>query len=107
MTNPRLDTFRAMVARAPNNPLARFGLANELLKSELWSEAVEQLNAYLASYDDEGNAFGRLATALEALGRTDDARSALQRGIAAAERFGHPGMANEFAARIDELEGTT
>ncbi|MEO7962288.1 MAG: tetratricopeptide repeat protein [Gemmatimonadaceae bacterium] len=106
MTNPRLDTFRAMVARAPTNALARFGLANELLKSELWDEAVEHLETYLSSYDDEGNGHGRLATALEALGRTDEARAALQRGIAAAERFGHPGLANELAARIDELEGS-
>jgi predicted Zn-dependent protease len=107
MTNPRIDTFRAMVARAPNNTLARFGLANELLKSELWEEAIGHLNIYLAGHDDEGNAYGRLATALEALGRTEEARAALQKGIAAAERFGHPGMANEFAARIDELEGST
>ena len=96
-----------MVARAPHNALARFGLANELLKAEAWQEAAEQLEAYLAAHDDEGAGHGRLATALEALGRTEEARAALRQGIAAAGRHGHAGLANELAARIDELEGST
>jgi predicted Zn-dependent protease len=104
MTSPRLDTFRAMVERNPGNPLARFGLANELLKAEQWEAAAEQLRVYLGSYDDEGNAYGRLAQACEALGRIEEARDALRRGIAAAERFGHAGMANELSGRLDDLE---
>lgn len=104
MTSPRLDNFRAMVAKSPANALARFGLANELLKAELWSEAAQHLRVYLAAYDDEGNGYGRLAQACEALGMHDEARDALRRGIAAAERFGHTGMASELAGRLDDLE---
>ena len=104
MTNPRLDTFRQMVARDPANPLARFGLANEALKAGLYDEAREQLVHYLAAHDDEGNAYGRLADALLHLGQPDDARDALQRGIAAARRHGHPTMAAEFEARLEELD---
>lgn len=104
MTNPKLDTFRGMVARDPKNPLARFGLANEALKAGLHEEAREHLVAYLASYDDEGNGYGRLAVALVGLGRVDEARAALRQGIAASHRFGHPGMAAEFESRIEELE---
>jgi predicted Zn-dependent protease len=99
----RLETFRAMVAQHPDNVLARFGLANEALKDGLHAEAVEQLRAYLASYDDEGNGFGRLALALERLGRVGEAKDALNAGIAAARRFGHPSMAAEFEARLEEL----
>ena len=79
MTNPKLDTFRQMVARQPDNALARFGLANEALKA------------------------GRLAEALVQLGRGDEATAALRRGIEASRRFGHPSMAAEFEARIEEL----
>ena len=104
MTDARLDTFRQMVARNPANPLARFGLANEALKAGLHEEAREQLEAYLASHDDEGNGYGRLAEALQHLGRPDDAREALRRGIAASLRFGHPSMAAEFEARLEELD---
>ena len=31
----KLETFRAMVAKSPENALARFGLANEAMKSGL------------------------------------------------------------------------
>lgn len=102
-TNTRIETFRQMVARDPENPLARFGLVNEALKAGFYEEAREQLEAYLARADDEGNAYGRLADALEQLGRTDEARSALERGVAASRRFGHPSMAAEFEARLEEL----
>ena len=101
--NARLETFRAMVAKSPRNALAHFGLANECLKEGLYAEAVEHLREYLALHEDEGNAYGRLAEALAKLGRGDEARAALRAGIDAAERHGHPGMASEFAARLEEL----
>lgn len=103
MTNPKLDTFRAMVRANPDNTLARFGLANEAMKAGEWEEAREQLEAYLGRHDDEGNGYGRLAEALVRLGRVDEAQEALRRGIAASLRFGHPSMAGEFEARLDEL----
>ena len=103
MTTPRLETMRAMVAKNPTNALARFGLANEALKAQLYEEAVEHLRVYLSSYQDEGNGYGRLAEALVKLDRIAEARSALREGIEASGRFGHPGMVNEFEARLEEL----
>ena len=100
----RIDTFRQMVAKNPDNALARFGLANEALKNGLWDEAREQLVAYLGMYDDEGNGWSRLAEALEKLGRTDEAREALQKGIAASQRYGHGGMAAELEERLELLD---
>ena len=99
----KVQTFRAMVAKNPDNALARFGLANELLKAREYAEAAEHLRAYLARYDDEGNGWGRLAEALAALGDTAGAAEALRTGIAASHRFGHVGMANELEARLEEL----
>jgi tetratricopeptide (TPR) repeat protein len=104
MTSPRLESLRAMVARQPNNPLVRFGLANEALKAGELEEARENYEAYLAAADDEGNAYGKLAEVLHALGRSEDAKGTLRRGIDAARRFGHPGMVNEFEMRLEELE---
>jgi predicted Zn-dependent protease len=99
----RLDAFRAMVAANPENALAHFGLASEALKAGAHEEAVAHLHAYLARHDDEGNAYGRLAEALAALGRADEAREALRTGIAAAQRNGHPGMAADFEEKLGEL----
>ena len=104
MTPTRLDTFRAMVAKNPANPLAHFGLANEAYKENLHEEAREHYEAYLASADDEGNAYGKLAEVLHALGRIDEARAAYARGIEAARRFGHAGMVNDLEARLEELD---
>jgi predicted Zn-dependent protease len=105
MTLSRLDTMRAMVQKNPSNALARFGLANEALKAQLYEEAAEHLRVYLDSHEDEGNGYGRLAEALIHMDRIDDARAALREGSEASQRFGHPGMANEFEARLEELEG--
>jgi predicted Zn-dependent protease len=105
MSDSRLETMRAMVAKNPANALARFGLANEALKAQLYEEAAEHLRIYLGARVDEGNGYGRLAEALYSLGRVDEARAALRDGIEASQRFGHPSMANEFEARLEELEG--
>jgi Flp pilus assembly protein TadD len=103
MMTSRIDTFRRMVAKDPANLLAHYGLANEALKEGLWDEARAHLETYLAGYDDEGSAYGRLAAALESLGRTDDARVVLRKGIESAQRFGHAGLASEFEERLESL----
>jgi len=99
----RLEAFKQMVAKNPKNVLARFGLANEAVKSGDHALAVEQLRLYLAGYDDEGNGWQRLAESLTALGRRDEARAALEKGIAAAERFGHASMAAEMRELLGRL----
>ncbi len=99
----RLDSFRAMMAKNPDNALARFGVATEALKEGLYEEAVEHFRIYLAMHDDEGNAYLRLAEALERLGRVDEAREALRQGMATAQRHGHPGMAAEMEERLESL----
>lgn len=104
MTAPsRVDALRAMVTKNPDNALAHFGLANELMKTGAAAEAAEHYAAYLGRYDDEGNGWGRYAEALAQVGRTDDAVAALEKGIAASYRFGHGGMASELEARLDEV----
>ena len=104
MSASRLDTFRAMVAKDPEHLLSRFGLANEAAKAGFDEEALEHYQVYLAGYDDEGNGWGRMAEVLARLGRTDEAREALRRGMEASERYGHPGMKAELEARLEELD---
>lgn len=103
MAESRIEIFRKMLAAEPGNTTVRFGLANELLKLERFAEAAEELQTYLNQADDQGNAYGKLAQALDRLGRTEEARAAYQQGIDAAQRHGHPGMAQEFQMAMDEL----
>lgn len=100
----RTSALRTMVEKHPTNALARFGLANELMKTGAHAEAATHYAVYLEHYDDEGNGWGRYAEALTALGRRDDAIVALTKGIAAAERFGHPGMAEDLRSRLEDFE---
>lgn len=103
MAEARIELFKKMLNDDPSNTTVRFGLANELLKLERYAEAVDELQAYLSQTDDQGNAYGKLAQALEQLGRIDEARAAYQQGIAAANRHGHPGMAQEFEMALADL----
>lgn len=95
----RLATMRTMAAKQPTNPLARFGLANELLKAGLLDEAEVELAAYLALHDDEGNGWLRYADTLHALGKQDAARAACEKGVEAATRHGHATLVSEFEER--------
>jgi len=70
---------------------------------ERFEEAANELKAYLSQTDDQGNAYGKLAQALERLGRVEEAREAYQQGIIAANRHGHPGMAQDFEMALDDL----
>lgn len=92
-----------MLERRPDDPRLRFGLAVELLNNGELEPAVGELRRYLDASDDEGNAWGRLAQALEELDRRDEAREAWARGIDAARRHGHPTMAEEFEESLDAL----
>lgn len=103
MAESRIEVFKKMLAADPNNTAVRFGLANELLKVEQFAEAAQELQAYLNQTDDQGNAYGKLAQALERLGKIDEARAAYQQGIDAATRHGHPGMAQDFQMALDDL----
>ncbi len=102
MENPRIDWLRKQVALDPNDPRLRFGLALEYQKLGRWEQVVEELRNYLALADDQGNAWGRLGRALRELGRDDEARDAYHRGIEAAARHGHPGMAQEFEDTLED-----
>lgn len=96
MTNPRIDSLKKLIDRNPNDTRVLFGLANEFEKEKRWGDVVETLGRYLQLAEDEGNAWGRLAVALRALGRDPEAREAYRKGAEVARAHGHPSMAAEF-----------
>jgi predicted Zn-dependent protease len=103
MTN-RIEVFEQMLATDPGNTSVLFGLAKEYEKAGRDQELVETLKRYLEKVDDEGNAFGMLASAYERLGKRDEARGAYARGIETAQRHGHPGMAEEYRMTLGNYE---
>jgi Flp pilus assembly protein TadD len=103
MPTDRVAALRRMLERNPSDTRALFGLALEYERAGDWTATVEILRTYLGLADDEGNAWGRLARALVALGRVEEAREAYGKGIEAAYRKGHPSMAEEFEEAIEGL----
>ena len=96
MATSRIELFKQMLVNDPTNTTIMFGLAKEYEKTGQNEELIETLTRYLEASEDEGNAFGMLASAYERLGQRDKAKEAYERGIETAQRHGHPGMAEEY-----------
>ena len=94
----RIDVFKQILESDPDNSTVLFGLAKEYEKAGDDSQLIGILDRYLSSADDEGNAYGMLASAYERLGQLEQARQVYERGIAAATAHGHPSMAEEYRA---------
>ena len=92
----RIESLRALLAKKPEDTRLLFGLALELEKQGRWQEVADTLAGYLERADDEGNAWGRLGNALRKVGRDQDARTAYETGIRAAQSHGHPSMAADY-----------
>ena len=92
----RIEIFKQMLEADPANTSVLFGLAKEYEKAGLNDDLIETLTRYLATSDDEGNAYGMLASAYERVGNRVKAREIYQQGIKIAQAHGHPSMAEEY-----------
>jgi predicted Zn-dependent protease len=101
MATSRIEIFKQMLVNDPVNSSILFGLAKEYEKAGQTAEMIETLERYLATADDEGNAFGMLARAYEKSEQPDKAKETYQRGIAAATAHGHPSMAEEYRTVLE------
>jgi tetratricopeptide (TPR) repeat protein len=97
----RIEVFEQMLESDPENTLALFGLAKEYEKAGRHADVIASLTKYLQLFNDEGNAYGMLATAHERLGNRDAARTAYQRGIEVATAHGHPSMAEDYRMTLE------
>ncbi|MEM7007895.1 MAG: tetratricopeptide repeat protein [Thermodesulfobacteriota bacterium] len=104
MSNIRIDQLRKAIEKNPENPLGHYGLANELFKSEQYEQAIAQINEYLKLKDDEGAVYRMMAECYMRIGDTEKAKDSYAKGIEAANRHGHPSMAEEFEESIEFLD---
>lgn len=100
----RLEQFKKMLEKNPDNPLIRYSLANEYFKLSDYENAVDQLLYYLNSYNDEGAGYRLLAESYLETGKTELAKEAYKKGAHAARRHGHPGMADEFEEALKNVD---
>jgi predicted Zn-dependent protease len=101
MAASRIDIFRMMLEGDPDNTAVMFGLAKEYEKAGHFDDVVVVLTDYLQRADDEGNAYGMLASAYLRLGNRDAARRAYERGAEVAQAHGHPSMAQDYRLAVE------
>lgn len=104
MSRSRLETFRALVEKNPENAMGRFSLANEYFNSEMYEEAVKEIERYLELTEDEGAAYRILAESHIELGNIDKAKEAYRRGIKISLGSGHSEMAEEFEDALQFMD---
>ena len=90
-----------MLEADPSNSMVMFGLAKEYEKSGAWPKVIELLEKYLASSDDEGNAYGVLAAAYLRTGEREKSIETYRKGIEVSLAHGHPSMANDYQMTLD------
>ena len=99
----RLPQLMQLHEQDPSDVDLLYMIGNELFRERRYVEALEWLGRYTEKGSDVGAAFGLMADCCAELGQADEARAALGWGIEAARRAGHPTMAGEFQARLDDM----
>jgi thioredoxin-like negative regulator of GroEL len=107
MTQPQKKTRRQMleefVAAKPNDAFALYGLAMECANAGDAAAADEHFKAILGAHPEYVAAYFQYGQFLARIGRTDEARSTLSAGIAAAGRTGNEHARSEMEAALADL----
>ena len=98
-----VDNLEALLAKGTDNALLRFGLANEYLKLGQFEQAIGHLRKALAHDPKYSAAWKRLGKALADTGRTEEAGTAYENGIKAADEKGDVQAAKEMRVFLDRL----
>lgn len=92
----RREKLEAMLAQSPDDAFLAYGLALEILKEGETEAGIAQLEKVIDQHPDYQAAFFQLGQVLAKEDRTDEAREAVEKGIAAARRIGDQHAAEEM-----------
>ncbi|MCA9575773.1 MAG: tetratricopeptide repeat protein [Polyangiales bacterium] len=84
----RLDMLDAMIAKGSQDPFVHYARAMELRSLERLDDALGAYQAVMARFPDYVPSYLMAGQVAEQLGRVDEARAALEAGVAAAQRTG-------------------
>ncbi len=104
MSNEKIDRLKTLIEKDPKNPLGRYGLANEYYKASMYEEAIVEIKEYLNVKEDEGAVYRMLAECYIKTGNTEAAKNSYTAGIEAANKHGHPSMAEELGDYLEFLD---
>ena len=99
----RLNLLLQFLEKNPGDAFARYGLAMEYSRVGQTETALDQYRKLLELHPDYTNGYFMAAQTLERAGRTAEAKTMLENGIAAAQRAGNQHALREMSAMLDEL----
>jgi tetratricopeptide (TPR) repeat protein len=103
MPSERLEALRAILSQNPADPLARYGLAMENVKTGGYEAAIAEFRVLLEAHPDYLYAYFHSGQTLEKLDRIAEAKETYRRGIEAAVRKGDAHAREELQAALDRL----
>ena len=98
-----IDSFEKMLAQGKDNPLLRFSLGSEYLKTGAVDLSVMHLRAAVAQDSDYSAAWKLLGKALAQMHDEAGAKEAYNKGIAAANAKGDKQAAKEMGVFLKRL----
>src|ERR1051325_3132316 len=105
MSQSRIAAFKGLLEEQPDDAMIWYGLANEYVKLQQWTEAAEALRNVIRRSPDSTAAYQMLGSALLNLGRADEARGVWAEGIRAAERAGAWNARGHMERLLAQTEG--
>ena len=100
----RIATFQSFIARAPQDPFPRYGLAMEYKSRGDLAAAWAAFSELLALFPDYVPTYLMAGGTLSGLGRRDEAAEIYRRGIDVATRKGDPHARGELESALHELQ---
>lgn len=104
MEKTRLEFLYETLAAGPENTFARYGLAMELQNAGQPAEAWEHFEYLLTHHPEYAATYFQAGTLLANMGRREEARKVLYRGIEVTGRQGNAHAQSELQAALDDLE---
>jgi hypothetical protein len=92
-----------MLRKSPEDRDLRYFVATEYFQQDRPAEALEQLEHYFGTGDDEGMGYKMRGTCLHRLGRIEEARACLEAGVEAALRHRHRDLAADIQETLAHL----
>ncbi|WP_165874328.1 tetratricopeptide repeat protein [Rubrobacter taiwanensis] len=108
MEGSRVEMFRRLLERDPDNPMVLYSLGTELFKSGEYAEAAGHLRRAIENKPDYSVAYRTLGRALYELGEYGEAREVFERGREVAQENGDLQTVREigvFMRRLERREG--
>jgi predicted Zn-dependent protease len=99
----KIAMLTEILTHNPADAFARYGLAMERANQGQTDASLEEFDRLLSTHPDYTAGYFMAAQTLEKAGRTAEARTRLEQGIASAQRTGNQHALNEMQGMLEDL----